>query len=210
MSDQTEREQRYAQAIRENYTHAAVRAAIAIADQEQAAAEARVRELEAALQQSRDDHQGAVEKLRAVEGMLAHERIVRARAFRAAMLRREAREAHVRGLEARLRAVEGMPEQWLGSVAVSAALFDVLILHVTFTEQAGGGVAPYIWCTCGWRSDEDDRGEPDNAARAAAVHLTNVLHKAVTPAIQTSLRGRVTAALASPVESDTDAEGGAR
>jgi hypothetical protein len=33
------------------------------------AAEARVRELEAALQQSRDDHQGAVEKLRAVEAL---------------------------------------------------------------------------------------------------------------------------------------------
>jgi ribosomal protein S27AE len=32
-------------------------------------AEARVRELEAALQQSRDDHQGAVEKLRAVEAL---------------------------------------------------------------------------------------------------------------------------------------------
>lgn len=33
-------------------------------------AEARVRELEAALQQSRDDHQGAVEKLRAVEALV--------------------------------------------------------------------------------------------------------------------------------------------
>ena len=32
--------------------------------------QARVRELEAALQQSRDDHQGAVEKLRAVEALV--------------------------------------------------------------------------------------------------------------------------------------------
>jgi L-ascorbate metabolism protein UlaG (beta-lactamase superfamily) len=84
MSDQTEREERYEAAI-DNATEGndcdyqphgchchtcAARAVIALADQEQEALQARVRELEAALQQSRDDHQGAVEKLRAV-GALA-------------------------------------------------------------------------------------------------------------------------------------------
>jgi DnaJ-domain-containing protein 1 len=83
MSDQTEREERYEAAI-DNATEGndcdyqphgchchtcAARAVIALADQEQEALQARVRELEAALQQSRDDHQGAVEKLRAVEAL---------------------------------------------------------------------------------------------------------------------------------------------
>jgi hypothetical protein len=83
MSDQTEREARYSESVCAHHCrvpHETVkalvavhgteaRAVIALADQEQADLTTRVRELEAALQQSRDDHQGAVEKLRAVEAL---------------------------------------------------------------------------------------------------------------------------------------------
>ena len=82
MSEQTEREARYATAIHDatcsgeddcygddETEGAQARAVIAVADQEWAELTARVRELEAALQQSRDDHQGAAEKLRAVKAL---------------------------------------------------------------------------------------------------------------------------------------------
>lgn len=63
-------------------------------------AEARVRELEAALQQSRDDHQGAVEKLRAVEARRTAESEALAEALNEEQSRAEAAEARLRAVEA--------------------------------------------------------------------------------------------------------------
>jgi hypothetical protein len=85
-------------------------------------AEARVRELEAALQQSRDDHQGAVEKLRAeVDGVAAslseRDRALTAcnNDFGRALELLRAAERDRDAAQEKLRAVEALADEWDGA-----------------------------------------------------------------------------------------------
>lgn len=89
--------------------------------------------------------------------------------------------------------VEAVPEEWFGSVGVCNAIFEALSQHLTLPDPEGA----YMWCACGWRSDERPGSEP---GPAAVVHVTNAVHVAVTPAIQESLRSRIRAALTGPTE----------
>jgi hypothetical protein len=86
------------------------------------ATQARVRELEAALQQSRDDHQGAVEKLRAeVDGVAAslseRDRALTAcnNDFGRALELLRAAERDRDAAQEKLRAVEALADEWDGA-----------------------------------------------------------------------------------------------
>jgi hypothetical protein len=71
---------------------------------------------------------------------------------------------------------------FVGSAALLTALYETYVEHIGITElQPPVGVAPYIWCACGWRSDDLSDDQP---GMAYAVHLTNAQHAAAVRALQ--------------------------
>lgn len=71
---------------------------------------------------------------------------------------------------------------FLGSAALMDALGAAAVDHTSFVEVPDD-LPPYIWCACGWRSDDLPRERGDEQ-RAFIVHLTNVLHEASVKALQ--------------------------
>lgn len=92
--------------------------------------------------------------------------------------------AHVRRKQA--EALREAADDWLGSVTLTHALEAVLTEHITIAEPEGPD-GPYIWCACGWRSDDIGR---DNPGVGVITHLLNVLHAATVEPIRTRLRDR--------------------
>lgn len=71
-----------------------------------------------------------------------------------------------------------------GSVGLIDAIHETLRDHVwTVESQPPPPVRPYIWCLCGWRSDDLDRPSGD-AMSALLVHLTNAVHAAAVPPVR--------------------------
>lgn len=78
---------------------------------------------------------------------------------------------------------------FIGSLALLTALYDTYVEHIGVVEPDGPD-GPYMWCACGWRSD--DLGSNDNPGDSYAVHLTNAQHAAGVKVLQPIVR-RVTA-----------------
>ena len=72
------------------------------------------------------------------------------------------------------------PGVFIGSAALLDALYDTYVAHIALSETEGPD-GPYLWCACGWRSDDlDGHGtRSDNPGMSYAVHLTNAQHAAV-------------------------------
>jgi len=70
---------------------------------------------------------------------------------------------------------------FIGSAALLTALYDTYVAHLHIAEPDGPD-GPYIWCGCGWRSD--DLGPNDNPGESYAVHLSNAQHAAAVKALQ--------------------------
>lgn len=73
------------------------------------------------------------------------------------------------------------PTPFVGSGALLTALYETYEAHIGITEPDGPD-GPYIWCACGWRSD--DLGPNSNPGASYAVHLTNAQHAAAVKALQ--------------------------
>ena len=73
---------------------------------------------------------------------------------------------------------------FIGSSALMTALYDTYTEHIGVTETEGPD-GPYIWCACGWRSDDLLSGPP---GQSYAVHLTNAQHAAAVKALQPIVR----------------------
>lgn len=78
---------------------------------------------------------------------------------------------------------------FVGSLALIGALYETYVEHIGIPEPDGPD-GPYMWCACGWRSD--DLGS-DNPGQSYAVHLTNAQHAAAVKALQPIVR-RITPA----------------
>lgn len=106
-------------------------------------------------------------------------------------------ESHPR--PTRARSVSGQvaddPTVFIGSVALITALYDTYVEHIGITETDGPN-GPYIWCACGWRSD--DFPERTNPGEGYAVHLTNAQHAASVKALQPIVRRVMPPAVAEP------------
>lgn len=72
-------------------------------------------------------------------------------------------------------------QTFIGSIALMDALYNTYVEHIGIPEAEGPG-GPYMWCACGWRSD--DLGPNDNPGNAYAIHLTNAQHAAAVKALQ--------------------------
>lgn len=72
-------------------------------------------------------------------------------------------------------------QTFIGSSALLTALYDTYVEHIGVVEHEGPD-GPYMWCACGWRSD--DLGSNDSPGQSYAVHLTNAQHAAAVKALQ--------------------------
>lgn len=90
------------------------------------------------------------------------------------------------------RGAENDVSIFVGSQALLTALYDTYVEHIGMVEHDGPD-GPYLWCACGWRSDDlDGHGtRSDNPGESYAVHLTNAQHAAAVKALQPIVR-RVT------------------
>ena len=81
------------------------------------------------------------------------------------------------------------PTVFIGSVALIDALYETYVEHIAISETEGPD-GPYLWCACGWRSDDlDGHGtRSDNPGMSYAVHLTNAQHGAAVKALQPIVR----------------------
>jgi hypothetical protein len=75
-------------------------------------------------------------------------------------------------------------DTFVGSMALLTALHDTYVEHIGVAE-ADGPSGPYVWCACGWRSDDLPGGPP---GASYAVHLTNAQHAAAVKALQPIVR----------------------
>lgn len=73
---------------------------------------------------------------------------------------------------------------FIGSSALLTALYETYVEHIGIVEPEGPD-GPYVWCACGWRSDDLSNGSPGNAY---AIHLTNTQHAAAVKALQPIVR----------------------
>jgi len=78
---------------------------------------------------------------------------------------------------------------FIGSVALLDALYETYREHIGTTESEGPS-GPYLWCACGWRSDDlDGHGtRSDSPGQSYAIHLTNAQHAAAVKALQPIVR----------------------
>lgn len=102
-------------------------------------------------------------------------------------------DCHVHGFVTTLNRMSAEMSEFIGSVALLDALHETYVQHIAISEPDGPD-GPYLWCVCGWRSDDlDGRGtRSDNPGMSYAVHLTNAQHAAAVEALQPIVR-RVTA-----------------
>lgn len=66
-------------------------------------------------------------------------------------------------------------DTFIGSNALITALYETYTEHLGMVEGDEHG-EQYVWCVCGWRSDDVDE--------SYAVHLTNAQHAAAVVALQ--------------------------
>lgn len=76
------------------------------------------------------------------------------------------------------------PSVFIGSVALMDALYESYLGHIGVAEL-DGPQDPYMWCVCGWRSDDLDNSNPGNSY---AIHLSNAQHAAAVIALQPIVR----------------------
>lgn len=81
------------------------------------------------------------------------------------------------------------PSVFIGSGALLAALHDTYVKHIGMVEPDGPD-GPYMWCACGWRSDDlDGNGAvSETPGLSYAVHLSNAQHKAAVKSLQPIVR----------------------
>lgn len=79
---------------------------------------------------------------------------------------------------------------FIGSQALITALYETYVEHMGIVETNGPDGRPYLWCACGWRSDDlDGHGmRSDNPGMSYAVHLTNAQHAAAVQVLQPIVR----------------------
>lgn len=79
---------------------------------------------------------------------------------------------------------------FIGSVRLLEAMEQCAREHIMITEtDPPAPVKPYIWCLCGWRSDQAGSG-PETAGNGAILHLANEMHRASVPVIDTLMSER--------------------
>jgi hypothetical protein len=71
---------------------------------------------------------------------------------------------------------------YCGSVGVMAVIHDTLREHIWNTEIPEC-IPPYIWCLCGWRSDDLPCDQGTEMA-ALLVHLSNAIQAATVEPIR--------------------------
>lgn len=70
---------------------------------------------------------------------------------------------------------------FVGSSALLTALHETYVEHIGIVEPDGPD-GHYIWCACGWRSD--NLGPNNHPGNSYAVHLANAQHAAAVKALQ--------------------------
>lgn len=65
---------------------------------------------------------------------------------------------------------------FVGSIALIGALYETYEQHIGVAENDGPD-GPYVWCSCGWRSD-------DGGATSYGIHLVNAQHAAAASALR--------------------------